>query len=164
MDYSQFGFIRTAAVAPVVSLAEPAANARTHIEHIRALEAEGVSLALFPELSVSGYSCEDLFFNRDLLAASREALIRIAEACSNLTAVVGVPWQLDDGRLLNCAAVLRNGRLVGLVPKIAHPNYSEFYDQRWFASGADVATGSDDGVLSVWDLRKFQHHQAPVRA
>lgn len=146
MDYTEFGFIRTAAVAPVVSLADPTANARAHIEAIGSLEAEGVSLALFPELSVTGYSCEDLFFNRDLLDASRQALIRIAEACTRLTAVVGVPWQLNDGRLLNCAAVLKDGQVNGLVPKIAHPNYSEFYDQRWFASGADVETGSDDGV------------------
>ena len=147
MDYTEFGFIRAAAVAPVVSLAEPAANARTHIEHISALEADGVCLALFPELSVSGYSCEDLFFNRDLLAASREALIRIAEACTSLTAVVGVPWQLEDGRLLNCAAVLRESRLIGLVPKIAHPNYSEFYDQRWFASGEGLHIGGGDTPL-----------------
>ncbi len=102
---------------------------------------------LFPELSVTGYSCEDLFFNRDLLAASRAALIRIAEACTKLTAVVGVPWQLDDGRLLNCAAVLKDSRLVGLVPKVAHPNYGEFYDQRWFASGAGIHLGGGDEPL-----------------
>lgn len=147
MDYKEFGFVRMAAVAPVVSLADPAANTRTHIEHIAALEAEAVSLALFPELSVTGYSCEDLFFNRDLLSASREALIHIARACTKLTAVVGVPWQLDDGRLLNCAAVLKDSRLVGLVPKIAHPNYGEFYDQRWFASGAGISIRGGDGLL-----------------
>ncbi|TNF83781.1 MAG: NAD(+) synthase, partial [Gammaproteobacteria bacterium] len=147
MDYKELGFIRMAAVAPVVSLADPAANAATHIEHIRSLESEGVSLALFPELSITGYSCEDLFFNRDLLSASRAALIRIAEACTNLTAVVGVPWQLDDGRLLNCAAVLKDSRLIGLVPKIAHPNYSEFYDQRWFASGDGIHIGGGDEPL-----------------
>lgn len=147
MDYTEFGFIRMAAVAPVVNLADPGANARTHIEHIKVLEAEGVSLALFPELSVTGYSCEDLFFNQDLLAASRAALARIAEACTNLTAVVGLPWQLEDGRLLNCAAVLQAGRLVGLVPKIAHPNYSEFYDQRWFASGEGIRLGGAEEPL-----------------
>jgi NAD+ synthase (glutamine-hydrolysing) len=147
MDYSQFGFIRMAAVSPIVSLANPAANASTHIEHIRALEAEGVCLALFPELSVTGYSCEDLFFGSDLLSASREALIRIAQACTTITAVVGIPWQLDDGRLLNCAAVLSDGRLTGLVPKLAHPNYGEFYDQRWFASGQGLSLGGGDGPL-----------------
>ncbi len=144
MDYTEFGFIRMAAVAPEVALADPAANAGIHIGHIEALSAEGVCLALFPELSVSGYSCEDLFFNADLLRASRQALIGIAEACTDLTAVVGVPWRLNDGRLLNCAAVLADGRLVGLVPKIAHPNYGEFYDQRWFASGDGISlTGTD---------------------
>jgi len=145
MDYTDFGFIRMAAIAPEVSLADPAANARTHIAHVKALETSGASLVLFPELSVTGYSCEDLFFSSDLLTASRQALIRIAEACTVMTAVVGVPWRLDDGRLLNCAAVLADGRLVGLVPKIAHPNYGEFYDQRWFTSGADVCIGGGDG-------------------
>ena len=159
MDYTEFGFVRAAAVAPVVSLADPGANARTHIEHLRALESEGVCLALFPELSVTGYSCEDLFFNRDLLNASRDALARIAEACTALTAVVGVPWQLDDGRLLNCAAVLAHGRLIGLVPKIAHPNYSEFYDQRWFASGDGLHLDGGNGLLidprQVFQTRAF---------
>jgi NAD+ synthase (glutamine-hydrolysing) len=144
MDYTDFGFIRMAAIAPEVSLADPAANARTHIGHLKALESKGVGLALFPELSVTGYSCEDLFFSSDLLAASRLALVRIAEACTAVTAVVGVPWRLADGRLLNCAAVLADGRLVGLVPKVAHPNYGEFYDQRWFASGDGLSFGGGD--------------------
>ena len=61
--------------------------------------------------------------------------------------MVGVPWQLEDGRLLNCAAVLTSARLLGLVPKIAHPNYSEFYDQRWFASGEGIHIGGGDEVL-----------------
>ncbi len=155
MDYTEFGFMRLAAVAPEVSLADPAANAATHIEHILALQRKGVSLALFPELSISGYSCEDLFFNSDLLDGSRRALARIAEHCTELTAVVGLPWQLDDGRLLNCAAVVSAGRLIGLVPKIAHPNYGEFYDQRWFASGAGFSLGGGDAPLI--DARQIFH-------
>ncbi len=138
MDYTEFGFIRMAAVAPRVALANPDANAETLTGHIQALEEQGVSLVLFPELAITGYGCDDLFFNSDLLAGSQQALLRVARACTQITAVVGVPWRLPDGRLLNCAAVLGQGRIVGLVPKIHHPNYGEFYEQRWFTGGEDV--------------------------
>jgi NAD+ synthase (glutamine-hydrolysing) len=138
VDFRTHGYFRVAAVAPEVVLADPAANAANIVAHIEALQQEAVALALFPELSITGYSCEDLFFNEDLYTASAAALTTIAIACKRLTAVVGVPWRLPDGRLLNCAAVLHQGRVLGLVPKIAHPNYAEFYDQRWFSSGLDI--------------------------
>jgi len=144
MDYADHGFIRVAAVAPELALAQPHANADNLIAHIKALEAAGVSIALFPELSITGYSCEDLFFNDDLHRTTASALAQIAEACGNVTAVVGLPWRHTDGRLLNCAAVLHGGRVHGLVPKTVHPNYGEFYDQRWFASGADVSAGTEE--------------------
>lgn len=139
MDYSTLGFVRLAAVAPKVVLADPEENAARIIAHLHALEQQAVALALFPELAITGYSCEDLFFNADLLTGSRTALVRIAEAASAITAVVGVPWRLADGRLVNCAAVLNRGRVLGLVPKTVHPNHGEFYDQRWFAAGAEVS-------------------------
>ncbi len=139
MDYSEFGFVRMAAVAPQVALADPSANAAAMVDHLDALAADGVSLVLFPELSLTGYTCEDLFFNSDLLAGCERALSAVAAACTRLTAVVGLPWRLTDGRLLNCAAVLHNGRVAGLIPKISHPNYGEFYELRWFTSGRDVS-------------------------
>ncbi|HEY5647675.1 MAG TPA: NAD(+) synthase [Pseudomonadales bacterium] len=146
MNYSEFGYVRMAAVAPEVTLANPAANADAIVDHIHALAADGVSVALFPELSLTGYSCEDLFFNADLLAGCEQALLRVAEACTTLTAVVGLPWRLADGRLLNCAAVLSRGRVAGLVPKISHPNYGEFYEQRWFTSGREVSLLPSVGI------------------
>ncbi|MEJ2090466.1 MAG: NAD(+) synthase [Gammaproteobacteria bacterium] len=141
MDYADLGFIRVAAVAPEVVLGQPAANAAHIVGHIEALSSEGVALALFPELSLTGYSCEDLFFASDLHVEVATALLRVAEACRELTAVVGLPWRVPDGRLLNCAAVLHNGRVHGLVPKVVHPNYGEFYDDRWFSPGGDVSDG-----------------------
>lgn len=148
MDYSDLGFIRVAAVAPEVSLAQPEINASVIVTHLEALASDGVALALFPELSVTGYSCEDLFFNDDLLAASRTALLRIAESCRTITAVVGLPWRLSDGRLMNCAAILHDGCVHGLVPKIVHPNYGEFYDQRWFSPGTGGRLDDDPPVAS----------------
>jgi NAD+ synthase (glutamine-hydrolysing) len=154
MDYSEIGFLRMAAVAPVVTLANPEANAAAIIAHLEALKTEGVSLALFPELGITGYTCDDLFFNQDLLAASERALISVAEACTTITAVVGVPWPLPDGRLLNCAAVLGGGHIVGLVPKISHPNYGEFYELRWFSGGQDVHL--DTGGVRIDHLQLFE--------
>ena len=89
---------------------------------------------LFPELSITGYSCEDLFFTSPLLDASRAALASLVRATSGTQAVlvVGAPWLLADGRLLNCAFVAARGRLLGAVPKSAQPNYGEFYEKRWF--------------------------------
>jgi len=143
MDYGDFGFIRVAAVAPELVLADPLANAKKIASHLEMLAEQEVGLALFPELCLTGYSCEDLFFNADLLGAARQALADLARVRPDMAAVVGLPWRIGDGRLLNCAAVLAGGKLCGLVPKIAHPNYGEFYEKRWFTSGEDVALGGD---------------------
>ncbi|MCB1682832.1 MAG: NAD(+) synthase [Pseudomonadales bacterium] len=137
-DFGELGFLRVASIAPALHLADPEANATRIVEQLNALQQQAVALALFPELSVTGYTCEDLFFSDDLHQRTLTALATIATACTDIAAVVGVPWRLRDGRLLNCAAVLSDGRLRGLVPKSEHPNYGEFYDRRWFAPGAGV--------------------------
>lgn len=147
MDFSELGFIRVAAVAPEVALADPQRNARVIGEHIADLARDAVSLAVFPELCLTGYSCEDLFFSQDLQSKTREVLGELARTCQSLTAVVGLPWVLSDGRLLNCAAVLANGKVCGMVPKSTHPNYGEFYDYRWFVGGGDIHEKTVDGVL-----------------
>ncbi len=139
MDYRDHGFFRVAAVAPELALADPETNAERLIDHLQRLQDQAVAVALFPELALTGYSCEDLFFNDDLHTRTRTALARVAEACQSITGIVGLPWQLQDGRLLNCAAVLHRGRILGLVPKTAHPNYAEFYERRWFTAGQDVS-------------------------
>jgi NAD+ synthase (glutamine-hydrolysing) len=139
MDYREHGFFRVAAVAPELALADPQANAERLIDELQHLQDQAVAIALFPELALTGYSCEDLFFNDDLHTRTQKALARVAEACQSITGIVGLPWQLRDGRLLNCAAVLQGGRILGLVPKSAHPNYAEFYEQRWFTAGQDVS-------------------------
>lgn len=136
MNYAEHGYIRIAALAPAVSIADPNANAAAIIESRQ--QAPEASLLLYPELCISGYTCEDLFFSHDLLERCELALAQVAHASGEQIIVVGCPWRLADGRLLNAAMVCHAGRVVGAVPKIAHPNYGEFYDKRWFVSGRDI--------------------------
>jgi NAD+ synthase (glutamine-hydrolysing) len=157
-DMTELGYLRAAAAAPAVALADPAENARRIATEFHQLAAEGASVVLFPELSVTGYSCEDLFFTRPLLDATRDALAALVRATSGTQAalVVGAPWLLADGRLINCAFVAARGRLVGAVPKSAQPNYGEFYEKRWFVSGADVERTIDDDTFGTFELSTRQ--------
>lgn len=156
MNYTELGFLRVAAVAPEIALANPAENAVRMLAHLHALAADEVSIVLFPELSITGYSCEDLFFQQDLQIATRKALTALATASSDVVAVVGTPYPLNDGRLLNCAAVLAGGRICAMIPKIAQPNHGEFYERRWFASGASVDAIIDDPELGQFRVASNQ--------
>jgi NAD+ synthase (glutamine-hydrolysing) len=153
MNMSDLGFVRAAACAPVIAIADPATNARRQAVEFDQLAGEGVSLVLFPELAITGYSCEDLFANQGLLDASVDALAKLAKHTAGSAAVLitGAPWRTADGRLLNCAFVLAGGQVLGAVPKSAHPNYGEFYDKRWFASGAGV-----DLTVAIESLGRFR--------
>ena len=156
MDYSKFGFVRAAAAAPCVRVADPASNAETLLDGYRELAARGASLVVTPELGITGYSCEDLFGADDLLSAAREALARIAGETGDAALVVGAPWRLPDGRLLNAGFVCAGGRVVGAVPKSALPNHEEYYEKRWFASGEDVAVAVDDERLGRFAMNPRQ--------
>jgi NAD+ synthase (glutamine-hydrolysing) len=140
MDYGRFGFLRVAAASPPLRLADPGANAAVAIEWARSAAGRGVSLLLFPELSLTGYTCEDLFQTRSLLDGARAALLRVARETSDLdlAIVVGAPLAGPDGRLYNAAVVMGGGRIHGAVPKTHLPTYGEYYERRWFASGAGV--------------------------
>ncbi len=133
------GFFRVAAVVPPVEIANPQANASHIIDELRSLDGQGVDLAVFPELCVTGYTCGDLFHSRLLLDKSDEALLRIAAATADLhlVAVVGAPVR-SGGSLYNCAVVVSGGEVRMVVPKTYLPNYNEFYEKRWFASGHDI--------------------------
>lgn len=138
MNYAEFGYIRVAAVAPLVSIGNPLGNAREIIRCLSDPSVSGASLVAFPELCVSGYTCEDLFFNQDMMFQCEQALAQIASATGQQIVVVGAPHRLVDGRLVNAGFVCQNGRIIGAVPKISNPNYGEFYDKRWFVSGEDI--------------------------
>lgn len=133
-----YGFVRVAAAVPVVSLADPAENAAKICELIDRAEEKKVSLVVFPELCVTGYSCADLFGQNLLIEAAEKAVESIAGHTEGLSlaVVVGVPVRFR-GHLYNCAAVLYGGKVCGIVPKIHLPNYGEFYECRWFTSGAE---------------------------
>jgi NAD+ synthase (glutamine-hydrolysing) len=140
MDDSSFfnlyrhNFVRVAAAIPEVRVAEPAFNAAQTITLIGQAEERRALLAVFPELGLSAYTCEDLFQQQALLGACEGALGKILEASreSPVAAAVGLPVAIDQ-MLFNCAAILHRGRLLGLVPKSYLPNYREFYEMRQFA-------------------------------
>jgi len=153
MNFTELGFVRVAAIQTPLRLADPAANAREILEAARPAAAKGVSVALFPELSLSGYTCEDLFQSRDLLAAVRKALADLAREAASLplALIVGAPYQAPDGRLYDTAFVIQGGHVRGAVPKIHLPNYGEFYERRWFTSGAGVVLPvTDDRLGEFW--------------
>jgi NAD+ synthase (glutamine-hydrolysing) len=136
--YAQ-GFARVAACTMPVTLADPAANARAVLDLARECHDDGVAVAVFPELCLSGYSIEDLLLQDTLLNAVHDAIANIVEASTDLLPlmVVGAPLQ-HGTRLLNCAVVVKDGRILGVAPKSYLPNYREFYERRHFASGDDL--------------------------
>src|SRR6185437_14796828 len=132
-------FVRLAVGIPAVRVADPSFNTEQTIGLIREAAARKAVIALFPELGLSGYTCDDLFHQRAVLDGCREGLQRILEASSALpiVAVVGTPLQIDH-LLYNCAVVIAGGQILGVVPKTYLPNYREFYEARQFNS-ADSA-------------------------
>ena len=128
------GFIRACAVSPALRVADCGYNAQMTIEEMRRAAEDGVQLAVFPELGLTGYTCSDLFLQQPLQRAAEAALAEILKASETLELVVlvGLPVAAD-GKLYNCAAVLCRGTLLGLVPKTYIPNYGEFYERRHFS-------------------------------
>ena len=129
------GFLRVAAASPILRVADCAFNAERILGLMRRAEAEGVGVLVFPELSLTGYTCADLFQHSTLQRGALDALEHILQAGADVfsgVAFVGLPLVVDD-QVFNCAAVLNRGRLLGIVPKSFIPNYKEFYERRWFS-------------------------------
>lgn len=135
----QNGFVKVAAAVPAVKVADCEYNT-LQIENIIAqAEGKGVEIIVFPELCITGYSCQDLFRQSLLLEQVEASLLMLLDFTRNLDiiSIVGLPVVVGD-MLLNCAAVIQKGDLLGLIPKTYLPNYSEFYEKRWFASSQDL--------------------------
>jgi NAD+ synthase (glutamine-hydrolysing) len=115
MNFGDFGFVRVAAIQTPVRIADPAANAAEIVAAARRAAEQGAAVALFPELALTGYTCEDLFQSRELLAAARRGIADLARetAALPLTVLVGAPFQAPDGRVFDAAFVLHGGRVTG---------------------------------------------------
>lgn len=150
-----FGFVRVAAVVPRVKVADVNANVSEICRLAEDAERQEVSIAVFPELSVTGYTCADLFGQQLLIGRAEEGIKQLKSFSrgKKLTMVVGVPVRVA-GNLYNCAAVIHNGKLSGLVPKIHLPGYNEFYESRWFSSGADFLVDTERATAPVYDDAK----------
>lgn len=138
-----YGLFRVATAIPTVKVADVEYNLKQHIQLLREAHSEGVQLLVFPELSLTGYTCADLFHHRPLLDATVQAIMHLAEAARSIdmAVIVGAPLTYCN-RLYNCAVLLGDGQVIGIVPKIYLPNYNEFYESRWFAPGTEVKPGS----------------------
>jgi NAD+ synthase (glutamine-hydrolysing) len=132
------GFARVAACTAPVAVADPATNVRTVLEQARASHEDGVAVAVFPELCLSGYAIDDLLLQDTLLDAVRDAVTTLVEGSRDLLPIllVGAPLEVGN-RVLNCALVVHRGRILGIAPKSYLPTYREFYERRHFAPGDD---------------------------
>lgn len=131
----QYGYIKVAAAIPAVKVADCHFNAEQTEQQIRLANEQGAEIVVFPELGITGYTCQDLFTQQLLIEQAEQAVGSLLEKTQTLDiiAVVGVPVAVDS-ILLNCAVVFQRGHILGIVPKTYLPNYSEFYEKRWFAS------------------------------
>ena len=131
-----YGFVRVAAAIPCVKVGDCKNNAQQIESLIIQAEGKGAEIICFPELCVTAYTCGDLFSQQLLLDDAEMSLISILDFTRSLDiiSIIGLPVTYH-GTLLNCAAVIQKGKILGVVPKTYLPNYKEFYEQRWFASG-----------------------------
>lgn len=148
------GFIRVAVAVPCLSLADPDANANETIRWVKDAHQQGACVITFPELGLTGYSCEDLFHQETLLKAALKALERVAKETSSdpIVIIVGMPLRCGV-QLFNVGVVLFQGNILGVVPKTYLPNYREFYEARQFTSAA--ASSALEIELDNWGVVPF---------
>ncbi len=135
----KYGIIKVATAVPTVKVADCVSNIKEIESLIAQAEGQGVEIVVFPELCVTGYTCQDLFRQQLLLDATENCVMQLLEFSRQLDiiAIVGAPV-VAGGLLLNCALVIQRGKILGIVPKTFLPNYNEFYEKRWFASSQDL--------------------------
>jgi NAD+ synthase (glutamine-hydrolysing) len=135
----KYGFFRVASAVPTVQVADCRRNVIEIESLIAQAEGQGVKIIVFPELCITGYTCQDLFRQQLLLDAAENAVMQLLDFTRQLDiiSIVGLPIAVGD-LLLNCAVVMQKGKIMGIVPKSYLPNYGEFYEKRWFASAHDL--------------------------
>lgn len=160
------GFIKVAAATPKIKVADPAYNTEEILKIIDETEKNGASILVFSELTISGYTCGDLFLQQSLLTECKNQLLRIVKATENksMLVVVGCPIVIKQ-KLYNCAVVISDGSILGIVPKTHLPNYSEFYELRHFTSGEgleeDLWFGEEFGYVNVAVNQLFKCKEIP---
>ena len=135
----KYGFVKVAAAVPAVKVADVEYNLQQIESLIAQAEGRGIEMVVFPELCITGYTCQDLFKEQLLLDHAESAVIALLDFTRKLDiiSIIGLPVVVN-GLLYNCAAVIQGGQLLGLIPKTYLPNYAEFYEKRWFASAQDL--------------------------
>ena len=141
LSRNDYGFVRVAAVVPRVYPASPDRNIAEMIPFVREAAEKQTHIIAFPELGITGYTCQDLFHQFDLIYAARQALIEFVNAAHgfDVISIVGLPYLVDDN-LFNAAAVCHRGRILGIAVKTYIPNYNELYELRWFAPASRLRT------------------------
>jgi NAD+ synthase (glutamine-hydrolysing) len=163
------GLVRVGACTPHASAGDVAANTASHVELARQGDAAGADLLLFPELGLTSYAIDDLHLQDAVLRATREGVAALVTASEKLRPVLIAGAALErNGRLYNCALVIARGRILGVVPKSYFPNYREYYEKRWFASGiglsgtieiaGQTAPFGTDLIFAAEDLPDFVFH------
>lgn len=132
-------FVRVASAVIKTTVADTTKNTEEHIKMMEKSSSQNVDITVFPELSITGYTCQDLFFQKELLDKTYSSLIEIKKKSEKLKGifVVGAPIK-HKNQLFNCAVVISNGTVYGIVPKTYLPNYNEFYEKRWFSTSMDT--------------------------
>ena len=133
------GFVRVGAVVPKLKVADTEFNCNEIIKQIEVASNNKIQIAVFPELCVTGYTCQDLFEQDTLLEEAEKALNKILDYTNNLDiiCIIGMPIKAEN-QLFNTAVVIQKGKILGIVPKTFIPNYGEFYEKRWFASSKNA--------------------------
>lgn len=145
-----FGFVRVAAACPIVTVADPARNVTAILDFVGRASEQGVQVLVFPELSLTGYTCADLFFSRTLQREAVGSLERLLTETRDMPMLLAVGLPLEsNGRLFNVAAVCQAGQLLGVVPKTFLPGYDEYYEERWFSTAREALVSE----LQVGDRR-----------
>ena len=135
----KYGFVRVGAIMSKLALGDCFQNAEEIIRMIKKADKEGVAVVTTPELSLTGYTCGDLFLQDKLLNETVNGLEKIIEGTKNINiiSIVGMPLRYEN-QLFNVAVVIKSGKILGIIPKTYIPNYSEFYEKRWFASSINL--------------------------
>jgi NAD+ synthase (glutamine-hydrolysing) len=164
MELIDFGYVRVAAISPQIRIADPDFNLKEIQKSLEICKKEKISICVFPELSVTGYTCGDLFYQEILLQKTISSILQLAKFSleTKVSFIAGFPLQIH-GKIYNCAGFFHNGSILGIIPKTFLPSTNEFYEQRWFTPSTflqdqTVSIGSEEipiGTNLLFSCREY---------